>query len=123
MSSPKPTRDQGDLAEVLELILDKGLVLNADIAITVGDTEMIGIELRAAIASFETAAKYGLAFPSGTDMERLAEATDQELENEAVDLGIDASSGSASEEDEETENTPMSMIAAGKDDTDEEGSS
>lgn len=123
MSSPKPTRDQGDLAEVLELILDKGLVLNADIAITVGDTEMIGIELRAAIASFETAAKYGLAFPSGTDMERLAEATDQELENEAVDLGIDASSGGASEEDEETEDTPMSMIAAGKDDTDEEGSS
>ncbi len=100
MSSAKPTRQQADLAEVLELVLDKGLVINADIAITVGDTEMIGIELRAAIASFETAAEYGLAFPSGTDMARVAEAADREPieteEGEPIDLGIDASEGGES---------------------------
>lgn len=96
MSSAKPTRQQSDLAEVLELVLDKGLVINADIAITVGDTEMIGIELRAAIASFETAAEYGLAFPSGTDMERLADASGRELAGNDVDLGIEASSGGES---------------------------
>ena len=28
MSSGKPTRDQADLAEVLELVLDKGIVIN-----------------------------------------------------------------------------------------------
>lgn len=69
MSGPKPTRSQGDLAELLETLLDKGVVINADIAVTVGDTELIGIKLRAALASFETAAQYGLEFPTGTDME------------------------------------------------------
>ena len=102
MTSAKPTRQQADLADVLELVLDKGIVINADIAITVGDTEMIGVELRAAIASFETAAEYGLAFPSGTDMRRVEEASGREpLEVEGdgdggaeeIDLGIGASSG------------------------------
>jgi len=71
MSDPKPTRSQGDLAELLETLLDKGMVINADIAVTVGDTELLGIKIRAALASFETAAEYGLEFPSGTDMDRV----------------------------------------------------
>ncbi|AFK19409.1 gas vesicle protein [Haloferax mediterranei ATCC 33500] len=74
MSAPKPTRSQGDLAEMLEMLLDKGVVINADIAVSIGDTELLGIELRAAVASFETAAQYGLEFPTGTDMERVEEA-------------------------------------------------
>lgn len=74
MSDPKPTRSQGDLAEMLEMLLDKGVVVNADVAVSVGDTELLGIELRAAIASFETAAKYGLEFPAGTNMERVETA-------------------------------------------------
>ena len=83
MSDPKPTRSQGDLAETLEMLLDKGVVVNADIAVSVGSTELLGIELRAAIASFETAAKYGLEFPGGTDMDRVervagVSATDSE---------------------------------------------
>lgn len=73
MSDPKPTRSQGDLAELLETLLDKGVVINADIAVTVGDTELLGIKIRAALASFETAARYGLEFPSGTDMEMVNE--------------------------------------------------
>lgn len=74
MGDPKPTRSQGDLAQTLEMLLDKGVVVNADIAVSVGDTELLGIEIRAAIASFETAAKYGLEFPTGTDMERVETA-------------------------------------------------
>jgi hypothetical protein len=76
MSDPKPTRSQGDLAEMLEMLLDKGVVVNADVAVSIGDTELLGIELRAAIASFETAAQYGLEFPTGTDMERVESAAD-----------------------------------------------
>lgn len=68
MSSPKPTRRQGDLAEMLELLLDKGIAINADIVVTISDTELLGIQLRAAIACFETADKYGLEFPAGTDL-------------------------------------------------------
>jgi hypothetical protein len=80
MSSPKPTRSQGDLAELIEVLLDKGVVINADIAVSVGDTELLGVKLRAALASFETAAEYGLEFPSGTDMERVQKAAGLEEE-------------------------------------------
>lgn len=68
MGGPSPTRKQGDLAQMLETLLDKGVVINADIAITIGDTELIGVKLRAAIASFETASEYGLEFPLETDL-------------------------------------------------------
>lgn len=77
MSGPKPTRTQGDLAQMLETLLDKGVVINADIAITIGDTELLGVKLRAAIASFETAAEYGLEFPLGTDLDAVHDATEQ----------------------------------------------
>lgn len=67
------------LADVIDRILDKGLVINADIAISVAGVELLGIKIRAALASFETAAKYGLEFPSGTNLETAAwkEATIQ----------------------------------------------
>ncbi len=76
----QPSRQKADLAEVVEMLLDKGIVINADIAVSIGDTQLLGVQVRAAIASFETAAKYGLEFPEGTDMRRVAEAAgDPEL--------------------------------------------
>lgn len=56
-----------NLADVIERILDKGLVINADIAVSIAGTELLGIKIRATLASFETAAKYGLELPSGTN--------------------------------------------------------
>lgn len=85
MSSGGPTRQSDSLADVVELVLDKGVVINADIAVSVGDTELLGIQLRAAIASFETAAEYGLEFPEGTDMQRVAAASGtEELDSDEV---------------------------------------
>ncbi|WP_135305017.1 gas vesicle protein GvpJ [Haloarcula amylovorans] len=77
MPSAGPTRSSADLADVVELLLDKGLVINADIAVSVGDTELLGIQIRAAVASFETAAQYGLEFPEGTDQERIEQVANQ----------------------------------------------
>ena len=71
----RPGRDSDSLADVVELLLDKGVVLNADIVVSVGETELLGIRLRAALASFETASEFGLEFPSGTDMEAVEEAS------------------------------------------------
>ncbi|MGW7571590.1 gas vesicle protein [Streptomyces tendae] len=73
MAPMRPQRDgDGSLAHVVETLLDKGLVLNADIMVSVAGVELLGIRLRAALASFETAARYGLEFPSGTDTETAA---------------------------------------------------
>jgi len=60
------------LVDVIDRILDKGLVINADIAVSVAGVELLGIKIRAALASFETAAKYGLEFPSGIKQETKA---------------------------------------------------
>lgn len=64
----EPRRDKNDLLSQVERILDKGVVINADILVSVAGVELLGIKLRAALASFETAARYGLEFPSGTNI-------------------------------------------------------
>lgn len=76
----EPIKSTGNasLLDVVDRILDKGLVINADITVSLVGVELLGIKIKAAIASFETAAKYGLAFPVGTelspDIKREAEA-------------------------------------------------
>jgi ssDNA-binding Zn-finger/Zn-ribbon topoisomerase 1 len=75
MMSLEPTRGNrrdASLADVIEVILDKGLVINADITVSVAGVELLGIKIRAALASFATAAQYGMEFPSGTNIETSA---------------------------------------------------
>lgn len=57
------------LPDIIDRILEKGLVINADISVSVAGVELLGVRIRAALASFETAAKYGLEFPMGTNIE------------------------------------------------------
>jgi ssDNA-binding Zn-finger/Zn-ribbon topoisomerase 1 len=69
----QPSRDtSATLVDIIDRILDKGLVINADITVSVVGVELLGIKIRAALASFETAAKYGLEFPSGVSYESAA---------------------------------------------------
>ena len=65
-------RSGGTLVDLVDKILDKGLIINADITVSVVGVELLGIKIRAALASFETAARYGLEFPSGTNVETAA---------------------------------------------------
>lgn len=65
----EPVNDTREsLVDVIDAVLDKGLVINADIMVSLAGVELLGIKIRAALASFETAARYGLEFPSGTDI-------------------------------------------------------
>lgn len=65
-----PLKDNSaTLIDIVDRILDKGLVINADITVSVVGVELLGIKIRAALASFETAARYGLEFPSGTNLQ------------------------------------------------------
>ncbi len=57
------------ILDVIDRVLDKGLVINADISVSLAGTELLGIRIKAAIASFETAAKYGLEFPAGARLD------------------------------------------------------
>jgi ssDNA-binding Zn-finger/Zn-ribbon topoisomerase 1 len=65
----QPTRsNSATLVDLIDRILDKGIVINADITVSICGVELLGVKVRAAVASFETAAKYGLEFPSGTNL-------------------------------------------------------
>ncbi len=105
MSNPGAVRSQRDLADMVEMLLDKGVVVNADIVVTIGETELLGIQVRAAIASFETAAKYGLEFPEGTDMERVEAAASGRSSLAAAD-GDDDDSVRENDEGETDQDTP-----------------
>lgn len=59
------------VVDLLDRLLDKGLVINADIVVSVVGVELLGIKIRAAVASFETAARYGLEFPSGVNLDAI----------------------------------------------------
>ena len=67
--SIKHSLEAASLADVIDRILDKGVVINADIAVSLAGVELLGIRIRAVLASLETAARYGLALPAGTNLD------------------------------------------------------
>ncbi|MBI4339630.1 MAG: gas vesicle protein [Chloroflexi bacterium] len=48
------------LVDLLDRVLDRGLLINADIVICLAGVPLIGITLRAAVAGMETMVEYGL---------------------------------------------------------------
>lgn len=48
------------LVDLLERVLDKGLVVDADLVISVAGIPLVGINLRAALAGMETMVRYGV---------------------------------------------------------------
>lgn len=57
----KPSRENKvTLTDLLERVLDKGVILDADLLISIGGVPLIGVNLRAAIAGMDTMLKYGL---------------------------------------------------------------
>ncbi len=56
-----PTRDaHATVVDLLDRVLDKGLMLDADLIITIADIPLLGLKLRAALAGMETMLKYGI---------------------------------------------------------------
>ncbi len=57
----EPTRDTHyTLVDLLDRVLDKGVVLYADIIVSVAGIPLIGVNLRAALAGMETMLSYGV---------------------------------------------------------------
>lgn len=51
---------QATLGDLLDRVLDKGLVIYADVMVSVAGVPLIGVNLRAALAGMETMLKYGV---------------------------------------------------------------
>jgi len=57
----EPIRDtHATLVDLLDRILDQGLVINADIIVSVAGIPLLGVNLKAALAGMETMLKYGI---------------------------------------------------------------
>jgi hypothetical protein len=55
----KPQREN-TLVDLLDRMLNKGIILNADLIISVAGVPLIGVSLKAALASIETMLDYGM---------------------------------------------------------------
>ena len=58
--APSMQKRHGDLADVLERVLDKGVVIAGDITISLIDIELLTIKLRLLIASADKAREMGI---------------------------------------------------------------
>lgn len=56
----KPEREKDSLGELLNRMVTKGVLINADVIISLAGIPLIGVKLEAAIASIETMLEYGL---------------------------------------------------------------
>lgn len=57
----QPTRDlRVTLVDLLDRVLDKGVVVNADVIIHLSGIPLIGLNLRLALAGMDTFLKYGI---------------------------------------------------------------
>ena len=80
--------------DLLDRVLDKGLLINADMIISLAGVPLIAVNLRAAIASVETMLEYGLMrdfilpqiLPQDTPQLRPAEAAHDTIHKEAHTL-------------------------------------
>lgn len=88
----------GTLADVLELILDKGVVIAGDIHIKIADVDLLTIKIRLLIASVDKAKEMGISWwehdsylsPRAKELELAKE--NRKLKNRIASLGVPSQS-------------------------------
>jgi hypothetical protein len=57
------TRKELTVLDLLDRILDKGMVINGDITLAIAGVDLLAIKVNLVIASLETAKRYGIPLP------------------------------------------------------------
>lgn len=71
----KPERSEDAVVDLLDVILEEGVVVEADVIVSVADVPLVGVSLRAAVAGMATMTEYGV-FDDRPD--RAADARDRD---------------------------------------------
>jgi hypothetical protein len=79
VANPQPA----NLGDILERVLDKGIIIAGDIKVNLLDIELLTIKLRLVVASLETAREVGIDWWEH-DPWLTGKKTDLELENERL---------------------------------------
>ncbi|GCD89268.1 gas vesicle protein [Nocardioides sp. LS1] len=74
-------RGSADLADILERVLDKGIVIAGDIKVNLLDIELLTIKIRLLVASVDKAKEMGIDWWENDPM-LSSRSKDRELENE-----------------------------------------
>jgi hypothetical protein len=116
--------ETANLADVLERVLDRGIVIAGDIQVNLLDIELLTIKLRLLVASVERAREMGidwwesdpsLSMGQPAKMEDENRALQQRLERLESRLGISDGNGEANaDETNATTERPRGRRAAGK---------
>lgn len=57
---PAPPTEDDAVLDLVDALLREGVVLDADVVVTVADVPLVGIKLRAAVAGMATMTEYGM---------------------------------------------------------------
>jgi hypothetical protein len=83
----EPTRDtHATLVDLLDRVLDKGLILDADLIIHVAGIPLLGVNLKACLAGMETMLKYGIW--RDWDEAQRAVATEEQRRKKGMPLAV-----------------------------------
>ena len=63
MSSRQITQQQLTIVDLVDRILDKGVVINGDITVSIVGVDLLSLKINLVIASLETAKRYGIKLP------------------------------------------------------------
>jgi len=61
--------EEAGLSRLLDIILDKGVTIDANTKVNLSGIELLGIKARTILSSFKTAAEIDLDFPKGTNFD------------------------------------------------------
>jgi hypothetical protein len=84
VANPQPA----NLADILERVLDKGIVIAGDIKVNLLDIELLTIKLRLVVASLDTAREVGIDWWE-SDPWLTGKKSDLELENQRLRARLD----------------------------------
>ncbi len=86
------------MVDLLDVILEEGVVLQADVVISVADIPLVGLQLRAALAGLDTMTDYGLMTDWDVVHRRMARERDETPSASSVAEGEFAVEESADDE-------------------------
>ena len=74
----EPTKNEDAIVDVLDVILRDGVIVRADVIVSIADVPLIGIKLTAVVAGLKTMTEYGLF--EKWDVERRDRAVSRRLQ-------------------------------------------
>lgn len=86
--SIEQSTQSSNLVDVLETVLDKGVVIAGDIRVGIADVELLSIKIRLIVASVDKAKEIGMDWWENDPYlnSKAAEQQDQQLKNENEEL-------------------------------------